>query len=64
MHDLKTRYIKYLEKKCWNNQTNMVDIEQFAEKLILECASLVDDDIFYDAGNVIRENFGIEEEDN
>jgi len=30
--------IKELEKQCWDNQTNHLDAEKFAELIVRECA--------------------------
>lgn len=32
--------IKELEKQCWNNQTNHLDAEKFAELLLEECCQI------------------------
>ena len=32
--------IKDLEKQCWNNQTNHLDAEKFAELLLEECCQI------------------------
>jgi hypothetical protein len=32
--------IRELEKQCWNNQTNHLDTEKFAELIIAECRSV------------------------
>jgi hypothetical protein len=33
--------IKELEKQCWDNQTNHLDAEKFAEKIVRECINIV-----------------------
>jgi hypothetical protein len=63
--------IRELEKHCWNNQTNHLDAEKFAELIVAECLGIVDDaerggsnDIWDNAVKFIRrdlqEHFGVE----
>jgi hypothetical protein len=33
--------IKQLEKQCWDNQTNHLDTEKFAELIIAECVAAI-----------------------
>ena len=41
--------IRELEKQCWDNQTNHLDAEKFAQMIIEECAKRCD---------VVRESNG------
>ena len=54
--------IKELEKQCWNHQTWQLDAEKFAELIILECASIVDNDSTLTGivGADLKEHFGIQ----
>jgi len=57
--------IKELEKRCWDNQTNHLNTEKFAELIVKECAKLVEENM--DPQNAwitpryIKEHFGVEE---
>jgi hypothetical protein len=33
--------IKQLEKQCWDNQTNHLDTEKFAELIVAECVAAI-----------------------
>jgi len=68
--------IRELEKHCWNNQTNHLDAEKFAQLIVEECRDIVEQDMKlahiqmipltlekYANGRLkekIREHFGVE----
>jgi hypothetical protein len=70
--------IKQLEKQCWDNQTNHLDTEKFAELIIAECVDIADDyvkDYLVEEhikfnhprskiGLKIKEHFGVENKEN
>jgi hypothetical protein len=57
--------IKELEKQCWDNQTNHLNAEKFAELIVRECADIVAE--HYDASEpwitpkTLLYHFGVEE---
>jgi hypothetical protein len=57
--------IKELEKQCWDNQTNHLNAEKFAELIVRECADVVAE--HYDASEpwitpkTLLYHFGVEE---
>lgn len=54
--------IRELEKQCWDNQTNHLDTEKFAELIVRECIAVHEDDYGVDIiGNVLKKHFGVEE---
>lgn len=57
--------IKELEKLCWDNQTNHLNVKKFAQLLINECCTMmIDLESKYPVNLTVREikhNFGIEE---
>ena len=66
--------IKEFEKQCWDNQTNHLNAEKFAELIVKECADLCSkygDRVEYNRPNsgyeawecadIIKQHFGVEE---
>jgi hypothetical protein len=52
--------IRELEKQCWDLQTNHLNSEKFAELIIKDCLSIVDENGAYTAMDAIIERFGVE----
>ena len=60
--------IKELEKQCWNHQTNHLDTKKFAELIVQECISKIENEAAQYAEpvwavelvNDIKEHFGVE----
>ena len=66
---MKNELIKQLEKQCWNNQTNHLDTEKFAELIIAECVAAImtsEQQAFLDRREyfaaVVQYHFGINDE--
>jgi len=65
--------IREFEKQCWDDQTNHLDTEKFAELIVRECAKVCDDldiddwgdksfdDGTYYCSRAIKQHFGVEE---
>ena len=64
--------IREFEKQCWDDQTNHLDTEKFAELIVRECANhcdlLLDHNISsewsrgtHDCSRAIKKHFGVEE---
>jgi ElaB/YqjD/DUF883 family membrane-anchored ribosome-binding protein len=56
--------IKELEKQCWDNQTNHLNAEKFAELIVGECVDIVADTVDHREPastyvNKIKQHFGI-----
>jgi len=52
--------LKEFEKQCWNDQTNHLDTEKFAELIIKECISDLSLHGYDDALIQIKHHFGVE----
>ena len=59
--------IRELEKQCWDNQTNHLNVEKFALLIVRECAefsrqhNLQKADRSYMIHHAIKEHFGVGE---
>lgn len=55
--------IREIERQCWNNQSNHIDTERFAELIVTECAKVVDENEtsspFENFGDMIKHHFGV-----
>jgi hypothetical protein len=53
--------IKELEKQCWDNQTNHLNAEKFAELIVRECVFIARTSANgFSAGDRMKEHFGVE----
>ena len=57
--------IKELEKQCWDNQTNHLNAEKFAELIVKECVGIVADAVDHREpastyASKIQQHFGVE----
>jgi hypothetical protein len=56
--------IKDLQKQCWNHQTWNLDVERFAEAIVLECIGLLPEDCQSKNGChaswIIKQHFGVQ----
>ena len=56
--------IRELEKQCWDNQTNHLDTEKFAQLIVRECAEVAHCNFHVDGltlGGIMKKHFGIED---
>jgi len=58
--------IKELEKQCWDNQTNHLNTEKFAELIVQECVNICESGSSTQmtcggAAMLIKQKFGVEE---
>jgi len=58
--------IKLFEKQCWDYQSNCLDVEKFAELIVLECAAIISDAVGHREPastyvDRIKQHFGVNE---
>jgi hypothetical protein len=52
--------IQEFEKQCWDHQTNHVDVEKFAERIVREVIRICDSRGAYHVMDDIIDHFGVE----